>query len=1509
MMSGFSCILVGDETLLVGCGDQLIERGAQVHVVATRDADVRAWAEGHGIPVVRRITEIKDLVAAGSVDWLLSIANLRILPEDVLALPARGAVNFHDGPLPEMAGLNTPVWALLQGVQTHGITWHHMTGGIDDGDILLQRRFDILPDDTAHSLNARCYAEAMDSFGAVMEELASDAPARLLQDTEGRQYFGLDARPHLAGHLDFARPVQDLLNLVRALNFSPYRNPVTTPKLALHDTVLAVGAAERVEGTGQPGKVLAVTEDGITVAAQDGALRLTGLRDMAGHRVDARTLIDVGGQVSVPSCADDLNAVMKVLAREEDHWRARLAELQPIEVPLAAEPRAEADYLQVEIAVDPALDRAGRIAAIADWAVSGAGLSAGDIAYHSPALQTLVDLEAYVMPWLPLRSGSAEEIAGQLAKLDARGGFARDIVLRDPALSDLAMPQVAISDAGPLLGAAITAEPGETGRMVLHFDQAWLSDAAISLLRDRLEAALGGRDARSVDAARIAEWNATDTPLPAVQTIHRAFEAQAAKRPDAVALIYEAETLTYAALDARANAVAATLVAAGVRPGVNVGLCLRRGPGLLIGALAILKAGGAYLPLDPDYPADRLQHCLTDSAAPVILTEAALATGLPETDAAVITLEQAPGMLAETVDGGAGPGDLAYLIYTSGSTGLPKGVMVEHAQVANFFTGMDAHITHSEGDTWLAVTSLAFDISVLELFYTLARGFRVVITGDENRAAVSGGAIPVSDKGMAFGLYYWGNDDGAGPKKYELLMEGAKFADQHGFTSLWTPERHFHAFGGPYPNPAVTGAAVAAVTRNLSVRAGSCVAPLHHPARIAEEWAVIDNLTNGRAGIAFASGWQPDDFILRPENTPPQNKPALYETLKTVRALWRGEEVGFPTAKGDTHVVRTQPRPVSRELPVWVTTAGNPATWREAGELGANVLTHLLGQSIEEVKDKIEIYHAALREAGHDPEDFQVTLMLHTYLAEDRETARRIAREPMKDYLRSAAGLIKQYAWAFPAFKRPKGVKNAFEMDLGSLEEDELEAILDFAFERYFEDAGLFGTVEDGVARTEELKAIGVTEIACLIDYGIDSATVLEGLKPLAEVLRRANTPVTLEEDDFSIAAQIVRHGVTHLQCTPSMARIMAMNPEARSALGRIRHLHVGGEALPNDLVRELRAATKAEILNMYGPTETTIWSSVARVDAEPATLAGIGAPIANTEMHVLDASGAPVPIGVPGNLWIGGAGVARGYWQRDDLTAERFRCVPASGSDARLYDTGDMVAWLPDGTLRFVGRADNQVKIRGQRIELGEIEACLSSVGGVTEAVVVARTGKGGDVRLTGYFTGPTTVPEALLRSHLQRHLPEVMVPAHLVQIDRFPLTPNKKIDRNALPEPDLSAKPPQAANTGAAPVSEIGRIVAGVWSAILGVPNIGARDNFFDLGGHSLLAVQAHRDIRSQIGGRRLTITDIFRFPVFGDLVSYLEASGGPVSGPEPAPKDAPDRAATMSKRRAMRAGRGAK
>ena len=1479
-MTGFSTILIGNESLTRVCGEVLLQRGHRIDALVTVNAAVADWGVAQGLRVV------SDWAGLGAVDWILSVANLRVIPAPVLALARRGAVNFHDGPLPERAGLNAPVWALLDGAKEHGIAWHLIAGGVDAGDILEARRFAIAPDDTALTLNTRCFEAAVESFPALLTQLETGALRRVAQDlTLRRHLHRRNDRP--IGVIDAAAGSAAVLRLVRALDHGRYWNPLTTAKISVGGRVLNVGAAAAVPGSGVAGQVLSATAAGLVIATSDGAVLLSAL-----------TCQDRGMPVSAEG--------ITVKAVDAPDYAAMTAALAGV---AAAEPALRAVLRRGQAAV-----LASGQGAQAEWhshAVAGGALAALALArmtgQAAPLLARAVSgLAGLVTDWAPVPVEISAPIGGARAAVDrsTAQGFACDLLTRDAALAAFAMPQIGLSEFGvPMVGTVVTLS-GDA----LWVDQARLPDPAPLLLRlaDMVAAMAAAGDAvplREIAAIGVAERefvlhgaNATALDHDRSLTIPQAFAEQVARSPEATALVCEGASLSYAALDAAANRAAQVLVQMGVGPGTLVGLCAARSLDLVIGALAILKAGGAYVPMDPAYPADRIALFIEDSACKVIVTQSHLAATLPKHAAQVLSLDTDPRIAAAPVSAPKTtltPDDLAYLIYTSGSTGRPKGVMVEHRNVVNFCAGMDAHLGTAPG-TWLAVTSLSFDISVLELFWTLTRGYKVVLTSDENRALVSAG--PVSGgKGIDFSLFYWGNDDGIGPKKYELLLEGAKFADQHGFCAVWTPERHFHAFGGPYPNPAVTGAAVAAVTQNIGVRGGSCVMPLHHPARIAEEWAVIDNLTNGRAGIAVASGWHPDDFVLRPENSPPANKKAMLETADQVRRLWRGEKVAFPKPDGTMFEVLTQPRPVSRELPLWVTTAGNPETWKEAGSIGANVLTHLLGQTVDEVAGKITIYHQALRDAGHDPARFTVTLMLHAYLAGTRDEARATAKEPMKDYLRSAAALIKQYAWAFPAFKKPAGVTNPMQIDLQSLTAEETDAVLEFAFERYFEDSGLFGTVEDAVARVEQVKAIGVGEVACLIDYGIAPSVVLESLKPLAEVLRRTN-PAPVEAGDYSIAGQILRHGVTHLQCTPSMARMIAMNPESRAALGGVKVLLLGGEALPGTLVSDLRGATSARMLNMYGPTETTIWSSVEEV-AGGEIVVNIGTPLANQQMYVLDPAGEPVAVGVEGDLWIGGDGVTRGYWQRPELTAEKFRANPFA--PGRIYGTGDLVRRRADGRLDFLGRADGQVKLRGYRIELGEIEAVLEAQPGVAQAVVLAREDQPGDLRLVAYLTG--SAPEPALRTALAAVLPDHMRPAHYVALAAFPLTPNRKIDRKAL-------LPPRAAVAEVAPPLRLSPVplveaqIATVWQRVLGVARVGPKDNFFALGGHSLLAVQVHRELREALSAPKLSITDIFRFPVLEALAAHL-GEVPPVAATE---TRADARAEAMDRRRAMRTGR---
>src|SRR3989440_700584 len=255
----------------------------------------------------------------------------------------------------------------------------------------------------------------------------------------------------------------------------------------------------------------------------------------------------------------------------------------------------------------------------------------------------------------------------------------------------------------------------------------------------------------------------------------------------------------------------------------------------------------------------------------------------------------------------------------------------------------------------------------------------------ENRAAdEDNGAI----KHMDFSLFYFASADrGESSDKYRLLIEGAKFADTHGFAAVWTPERHFHEFGGLYPNPSVTSAAIATVTERIQIRAGSVVLPLHDPLLVAEEWAVVDNLSHGRVAISFASGWHANDFVIAPENYA-HRKEIMLRGIETVRRLWRGEKVRRRDGNGTELEVRILPRPIQRELPIWVTAAGSPETFRSAGEVGTNLLTHLLNQNIEQLTEKIALYRSAWREHGHGTRTGQVTLMLHTFVGSSVDEVR-----------------------------------------------------------------------------------------------------------------------------------------------------------------------------------------------------------------------------------------------------------------------------------------------------------------------------------------------------------------------------------------------------------------------------------------------------------------------------------------------------------------------------------------
>ena len=403
---------------------------------------------------------------------------------------------------------------------------------------------------------------------------------------------------------------------------------------------------------------------------------------------------------------------------------------------------------------------------------------------------------------------------------------------------------------------------------------------------------------------------------------------------------------------------------------------------------------------------------------------------------------------------------------------------------------------------------------------------------------------------------------------------------------------------------------------------------------------------------------------------------------------------------------------------------------------------------------------------------------------------------------------------------------------------------------------------------------------------------VLELLLPLVTGAQVVVASQEQTQDGNALNQLLASHQISVMQATPSTWHMLLStgwqgHPQFKAL--------VGGEALTPDLARQLLTRS-AELWNMYGPTETTVWSTCERIQAEASPIS-IGRPIANTQVHVLDAYGQRCPIGVPGELCIGGEGVTSGYLYRPELTAERFIVNAFSSQPGdRLYRTGDRARWLPDGRLEHLGRLDFQVKVRGHRIELGEIEAALAQHPDVSRTVVIVREDTPGDARLVAYIVPAGDMPSIqAIKEHLRTSLPDYMLPQHVVEMTQIPLLPNGKINRKALPPPNAPVH--SAQENGQAPSAQVSgelspteQAIAEVWKKLLGLQHVAGPDNFFDLGGHSLLAMRAVTEI-NRVLGTQLTVRQL----IFGTLEQLAKAA--PASTPAEAEMAAQASAATMA------------
>jgi amino acid adenylation domain-containing protein len=722
-----SAVIAGDAAVTLRCAEILLAGGHLLLGLITGDDRVAAWAAGRGVscrfePPDRPLTRaaVEELTGGRPFDLLFSIHNLRILPPEVLALPARMAVNYHDALLPRYAGLHATSWAIFHGERVHGITWHLMTGAVDAGEILLQRRLPLEPDDTAWTLNARCAEAAVESFPELLAELATGRAAPRAQRAGERTWFPGWRRPAPGCAIPWESPAETVSAFVRALDFGAADNPLGIPKLlAPGGPLLVAGVEVEDRESGEPaGTVLAVEPEGVAIAT---ATRDVRVRLAEGQ--DASALIP---GLRLPPAApqpERLEEWERSLKRQEGYWAGILAELAPLAP--ATTPSAQGGHagpLPRERSVDEAL------AAVLAWL----RLEIGEpfhVALGEPELRR----ELVQAGWTglfalrpPLRvelSGAMtlrsfrEELRRLREERRRRGTYAADLPARLRRLRSRPLQE-------PAVAVDLLAE-GEDPRELPPGPATALSIAISPDGRLTWSGPLRGLASRFTSWLETADPDRPLRPAEGSATLFDLFREQVARDPGAVALEAGEERWSYGDLARRAGGLAAALRRRGVGPERLVALRLERLPDLVTAILAVLEAGGAFLVLDPLDPPGRQARILEEARPWLALADPGLhrlAPGLPVLPMALAGAREGPGPGSEAATAGA----LAYVAFTSGSTGTPKGVAVEHRSIVHYVQAAGRRFGLGPGDRLPWIGSPAFDLAYEQIFGALCHGATLI---------------------------------------------------------------------------------------------------------------------------------------------------------------------------------------------------------------------------------------------------------------------------------------------------------------------------------------------------------------------------------------------------------------------------------------------------------------------------------------------------------------------------------------------------------------------------------------------------------------------------------------------------------------------------------------------------------------------------------------------------------------------------------------------------------------
>ncbi len=793
----FSCFILGEGTLPIRCAEILLERGHTIYGMISSNPTVKSWAQEREIPHSDLKNEaIVTFLSRHTFDYLFSIVNTSfILPRQILALPHRCAINYRDAPLPRYAGLYVTSWAILQGERTHGVTWHAMTDLVDGGDIFKQVLFELTDDETAFTLNAKCYDAAVGSFAELIDDLTYDRVSARKQNLNERSFFPLSKRPPSGCLLSWNRSARDIDAFVRALDFGPYPNPMGLPKLAIGRDFIIVSEIEVLNSmsTAAPGTVTHIDASCVRVATRDDEIALRKLLTIDGQPLPMADFVAKFGLYKGyqfkeldQEVAARITAYNASIYQHEAFWTKQLETLENITLPYVHQKTsytqtAQHSYVSTSIPTEILSALKNRyapwpiwdvlLAAYAAYLARIGGVWSFDIGFRDIELKSdLAGLEGFLAAYVPLHmiieyKQRFEEVfhavQEQIKLAKQRKTYARDIMARYPILRSKAnsegvhLPSNCVERVETLhdykaphdseLTLAIREDGGEC---LWAYNTEVLDEESVVQMQQGFTTFLQGIVSdpqqrisdlplltQKEQQQMLVEWNATQAAYPSDKCVHQLFEAQVERSPDALAVVYEDEQVTYRELNRRANQLAHYLQKLGIGPEVLVGICVERSIDMVVGLLGVLKAGGAYVPLDPTYPAERLAFILQDAQAPMLLTQRRLASALPAQAVRPVYLDSDWDIIAQESEANPAnsvqPANLAYVIYTSGSTGKPKGVMIPHLGFVNYLSWCTQAYRVAEGQGTLVHSPLGFDLTITSLFSPLLVGQKAILLPED----------------------------------------------------------------------------------------------------------------------------------------------------------------------------------------------------------------------------------------------------------------------------------------------------------------------------------------------------------------------------------------------------------------------------------------------------------------------------------------------------------------------------------------------------------------------------------------------------------------------------------------------------------------------------------------------------------------------------------------------------------------------------------------------------------